>query len=66
MLKPGEGATADEIRDHCAQHLARYETPEYVVFGANLPANPAGKTLKPPLVDFWGDSLVTALARFSA
>ena len=66
VLKPGESATADEIRDHCATHLAKYETPEYVVFGANLPTNPAGKTLKPPLVDFWGDSEATAVARFSA
>lgn len=66
VLKPGESATADEIRDHCAQHLARYETPEYVVFGANLPANPAGKTLKPPLVDFWGDTTDAALERLSA
>jgi long-chain acyl-CoA synthetase len=66
VLKPGESATADEIRDHCAKHLARYETPEYVVFAANLPANAAGKTLKPPLVDFWGESVDAALARFSA
>lgn len=65
VLKPGENATVDEIRDHCAQHLAKYETPEYVVFGDSLPANPAGKTLKPPLVDFWGDIGDTALARFT-
>ncbi|MBB1090412.1 acyl--CoA ligase [Rhodopseudomonas palustris] len=66
VLKPGESATADEIREHCAKHLAKYETPEYVVFGASLPANAAGKTLKRPLVDFWGDSPGTPLARFSA
>ncbi|MBR1202997.1 MULTISPECIES: class I adenylate-forming enzyme family protein [unclassified Bradyrhizobium] len=66
VLKPSESATADEIRDHCAKHLARYETPEYVVFATTLPANAAGKTLKPPLVDFWGESGNATLERFAA
>ena len=56
VLKPGQSATAEEIRDHCAQHLARYETPEYVVFASTLPANPAGKTLKTAAGRFLGRS----------
>lgn len=53
---PGQSITRDEIREHCKKHLAPYEVPEYVVFANALPRNPAGKTLKPPLVDFWGDN----------
>ncbi|MCC8962358.1 acyl--CoA ligase [Bradyrhizobium sp. Pear76] len=66
VLKPGQSATPDEIRDHCARHLARYETPEYVVFARTLPTNPAGKTLKTSLVDFWGEADNTALVRLAA
>lgn len=71
VLKPGESASADEIREHCAGLLAPYERPEYVVFGDALPTNPAGKTLKPPLVDFWGeksgeDSPLARMEAFSA
>jgi len=66
VLKPGHSATAQEIRAHCAQHLAAYEVPEYVVFAQTLPANAAGKTLKPPLVDFWGDGLNTSAQRLEA
>lgn len=66
VLKPGQSATADDIREHCARHLAKYEMPEYIVFGNALPTNPAGKTLKPPLIDFWGDVGEDAKARFQA
>jgi steroid-24-oyl-CoA synthetase len=54
--KPGQTITGDEIRAHCAQHLARYEVPEYVVLATAIPTNPAGKTLKRLLVDFWGEA----------
>lgn len=66
VLKPGHVATPGEIREHCAKHLAKYETPEYVVFASTLPTNPAGKTLKTTLVDFWGEDGNTVLARFGA
>ena len=66
MLKSGEHATPQEIRDHCAKYLAHYETPEYIVFAQTIPTNPAGKTLKPLLVDFWGDTEATPLARLTA
>ena len=54
------------MREHCAAHLAAYEVPEYVVFASALPTNAAGKTLKPPLVDFWGDGFDGAEARLAA
>lgn len=66
VLKPGATVTAQEMREHCARHLAHYESPEYIVFAAAIPTNPAGKTLKPPLVDFWGDGTDTPRARFEA
>ena len=66
VLKPGQSATEQEMRDHCAEHLARYETPEYIVFAKGLPTNPAGKTLKRTLTDFWGDTDGDALSRFGA
>jgi len=56
VLKPGHSVSAQEIRAHCAAHLAPYEVPEYVVFTQALPTNAAGKTLKPPLIDQWGDT----------
>ena len=48
-LKPGETATAEEIRDFCAQHLADYKVPKFVEFVAGLPRNPAGKVIKAEL-----------------
>jgi long-chain acyl-CoA synthetase len=66
VLKPGQALTPQQVREHCAALLAPYEVPEYVVFAQALPANAAGKTLKPPLVDFWGDGLDGAAARLAA
>jgi acyl-CoA synthetase (AMP-forming)/AMP-acid ligase II len=60
VLKPGHSLTPQQLREHAAALLAPYEVPEYVVFAQALPTNAAGKTLKPPLVDFWGDGLETA------
>jgi hypothetical protein len=66
VLKPGMSLTPQQLREHCAAHLAPYEVPEYVVFAQTLPTNAAGKTLKPALVDFWGDGLDGAKARLAA
>ena len=66
VLKPGHQVTPQEIRLHGAAHLAAYENPEYVVFAQSLPTNAAGKTLKPPLVDFWGDTPSSAIERVRA
>lgn len=64
VLKPGEVATEDEIRTHCAAHLAPYEVPEYIIFADAMPTNPAGKTLKRPLVDLWTERAEDALMQF--
>lgn len=67
--KPGQTITSDEIRVHCGKHLAHYEVPEYVVFAKAIQTNPAGKTLKQPLVEIWGepeDADDTVLAKFTA
>jgi acyl-CoA synthetase (AMP-forming)/AMP-acid ligase II len=66
VLKPGLSVSAHEIREHCAAHLAPYEVPEYVVFAQALPTNAAGKTLKPPLVDEWGETDADAAKRLRA
>ena len=66
VLKPGHVLSAQQVREHCAAHLAAYEVPEYVVFLDALPANAAGKTLKPPLVDEWGAADGSVSARLAA
>jgi acyl-CoA synthetase (AMP-forming)/AMP-acid ligase II len=66
VLKPGHTLTPQQVREHGAALLAPYEVPEYVVFAAALPTNAAGKTLKPTLVDFWGDGLGGAQVRLAA
>ena len=66
VLKPGRSLSADEVRAHCTALLAPYEVPEYVVFAQALPTNAAGKTLKQPLMDFWGDTDGSAGARLAA
>ncbi len=66
VLKPGHSLTPQQVREHCAAHLAPYEVPEYVVLAGALPTNAAGKTLKPPLRDFWGDGPDGVEARVAA
>lgn len=66
VLKPGQAVSEEEVRAHCARLLAPYEIPEYVVFARALPTNAAGKTLKPPLVDFWGEVGDAPAERFRA
>lgn len=45
-LKPGEKATAAEIRAFCRKYLAPYKQPRSVIFRRNLPKNAAGKVLR--------------------
>jgi long-chain acyl-CoA synthetase len=66
VLKPGYQVSPDDMRAHCQQHLAAYEVPEYIVFATALPTNAAGKTLKPPLIDFWAEAGVTAQDQLAA
>lgn len=46
ILKEGESATEEEIREYVASHMAKHKTPRYVDFVANFPMNAAGKILK--------------------
>ncbi|MGZ6926481.1 MAG: class I adenylate-forming enzyme family protein [Acidimicrobiia bacterium] len=60
QLRAGSGLTADDIRAHCAEHLAAFKVPEYVEFRDEpLPRNPAGKILKQLLR---GDAAASAFA----
>jgi long-chain acyl-CoA synthetase len=46
VLKPGETATAAEIRAFCRERLAHYKEPRAVTFRDNLPKSMAGKILR--------------------
>lgn len=50
VLKRGEEATEDEMRDFCKEHLAVYKVPEYYVFREGLPTNAVGKVIKKDLI----------------
>lgn len=45
-LRQGETATADEIREFCQAHLARFKTPRYVKFVESFPTTVTGKIQK--------------------
>ncbi len=51
VLRPGAALTAEELRAHCAQHLADYKVPRQIVFRDQLPLTPTGKVLKAALRD---------------
>lgn len=46
VLKSGETATAQEILDFCAQHLAKFKVPKSVEFRDALPKTIIGKVLR--------------------
>ena len=46
VLKPGEQASADEIKAFCKERLAPYKAPRQVEFVSGLPKGPTGKILK--------------------
>ena len=45
VLKPQQSATADELRAHCAGHLAEFKRPRTIEIRANLPKSTVGKVL---------------------
>jgi acyl-CoA synthetase (AMP-forming)/AMP-acid ligase II len=54
VLKPGQGATAEEIVAHCKSLIAGYKCPRSLAFVDNLPLSAAGKILKSELREpFW-------------
>jgi len=57
VCKAGETMTAEEVVDHCKQHLAGYKKPKGVEFTDALPRNPAGKVLKTVLREKYGKSV---------
>ena len=46
VLKDGETATEDEIKDFVRSHMAKHKVPRYVDFVEGFPMNAAGKILK--------------------
>ncbi len=50
VLKRGEAATEDEIREYCEKNMASYKVPAYIVFRESLPSNAVGKVIKKELV----------------
>jgi fatty-acyl-CoA synthase len=46
VLRAGHSATADELRGHCRDQLAKFKVPRAVTFLEALPRNPSGKVLK--------------------
>jgi fatty-acyl-CoA synthase len=51
VRKEGADLTADEVRAHVRDNLARYKVPRDVEFVDALPRNPSGKVLKRVLAD---------------
>jgi long-chain acyl-CoA synthetase len=50
VLKPGEQATADEIKTWCKDKLAAYKVPTHYEFRTELPKTTVGKILRRELV----------------
>lgn len=50
VLKEGQTATAEEIREFCKEHLAPYKVPTLVEFRKELPKTQVGKVLRRMLV----------------
>ena len=46
ILKEGETATEEEIKEYVASHMAKHKTPRYVDFVDSFMMNAAGKILK--------------------
>jgi long-chain acyl-CoA synthetase len=50
VLKPGQTATCEEIRDYCKQNMAAFKVPTDVEFRTELPKTTVGKVLRRELV----------------
>lgn len=46
VLKPGQDATEDEIRDFCRDQIAHYKIPRYIRFVTEMPMTITGKVQK--------------------
>lgn len=50
VLRPGETATEEEIKDWCRERLAKFKVPTHVEFRTELPKTTVGKILRRELV----------------
>ena len=50
VLKPGQTATADEIKEFCKERLTNYKRPTFIEFRDSLPKTMVGKILRRQLV----------------
>jgi long-chain acyl-CoA synthetase len=50
VLKPGETATAEELKAFCKESLASYKVPTHYEFRSELPKTTVGKILRRELV----------------
>jgi len=58
FFKPGQSATADELRGFCADYMAKHKVPRYFWFvNEALPRNASGKFLKRELRDRFAKEL---------
>ena len=46
VLVEAQAVTADQLKQHVRDHLARYKVPREIIFLPELPRNPTGKVLK--------------------
>jgi long-chain acyl-CoA synthetase len=51
VLRPGQHATAEEIRAYCRRQLAGYKVPKQIEFTDSLPKTLVGKVLRRALVE---------------
>jgi long-chain acyl-CoA synthetase len=51
VLKPGQTATLEEIREFCSDKLAKYKIPYYIEFRDSLPKTMVGKVLRRMLTE---------------
>lgn len=49
VVRPGATLTLDAVREHCAEHIARYKAPRSLVIVDDLPRNTTGKVSKAAL-----------------
>jgi len=59
VLKPGETATEEEIREYCKKNMAPFKVPTQVEFRTELPKTTVGKVLRRELVREHMEKLAT-------
>ena len=50
VVRPGQSATAEELRMYCRERLAPYKVPAHIEFRSELPKTMVGKVLRRALV----------------